>query len=155
MVIAASYTDKGGNNIKALTGNAVATLHSNTFGFKGTEKIKGFGTYRGGGTTVLIFPAGDGSFALDSIDLTGVKAINVNSRWRDEAKNIGFEVRLDAPDGKLLGKGSVAPKKGQQMAAIAIPVEPVTDGQLHAVYFVYSSQEKIKGGVASVQFSGK
>jgi len=155
MVIAASYTDKGGNNIKALTGNAVAALHSNTFGFKGTEKIKGFGIYRGGGATILVFPAGEGSFAIDKIDLSGVKSINVNSRWQDEAKNIGFEVRLDAPDGKLLGKGSVAPKKGQQMSATNIPVETVTDGQLHTIYFLYSSQEKIKGGVASVQFSGK
>ena len=30
MVLAASYTDKGGNNIKALTGNATVSLRSNT-----------------------------------------------------------------------------------------------------------------------------
>ena len=156
MVISASYTDKGGNNIKALTGSAAASLHSNTFGFKGKEKIKGFNTYRGGGGTLLIFPAGEGWFGIDTIDLTGVKSINVNSRWQAEIPKIAFEVRLDAPDGKLLGKGSMpASKKGQQTGAATIPIEGVTDKQLHTVYFLYNGQEKIKGGVVSVQFNGK
>ncbi len=156
MVISASYTDKGGNNIKALTGNAVASLHSNTFGFKGNEKVKGFGTYRGGGTTLFIFPVGAGWFGVENIDLSGVKSINVNSRWQDVAPNIAFEVRLDAPDGKILGKGSMAaPKKGQQAGSTNIPIEMVNDAQLHTVYFLYNSQEKIKGGVVSVQFNGK
>lgn len=156
LVISASYTDKGGNNIKALTGNANASLHSNTFGFRGTEKINGFSKYRAGGATILVFPVGTAWFGIDQIDLTGVKSVNVNNRWQDEGKPISFEARLDAPDGKLLGKGSMpAPKKGQQAGAVPITLEPVTDGQLHTIYFLYNSQEKIKGGVASVQFNGK
>src|SRR5947199_1451623 len=42
LVLSASYTDKGGNNIKALTGRSAVVLNSNTISFTGKEKIKGF-----------------------------------------------------------------------------------------------------------------
>ncbi|MEO5682455.1 MAG: ThuA domain-containing protein [Chitinophagaceae bacterium] len=156
LVIAASYTDKGGNNIKALTGNAVASLHSNTITFRGNEKLNGFVPYKGGGMNLLIFPAAEGWFAVENIDLTGVRSIAVNSRWQNMPKGFDVEARLDAPDGKLLGKGSMPdPKKGQQSGAVILPVEPVADGKMHSIYFLYKGKEAIKGGVASVQFNAK
>ena len=36
-----------------------------------------------------------------------------------------------------------------------VPIEAVTDGKFHAVYFLYMPQEKIQGGVTAVQFNGK
>ncbi|HTL09876.1 MAG TPA: PQQ-dependent sugar dehydrogenase, partial [Chitinophagaceae bacterium] len=153
MVIAASYTDKGGNNIKALTGNAVASLHSNTFSARSVTKMNGVTSFRAGGMTILILPAGEAWFAFDNIDLTGVSSITVNSRWQDEGRKLDFEARLDAPDGKLLGKGSMAaPAKGIQMGDAVLPITPVTDGQLHSIYILYHGQDKIKGGVVAVQF---
>ena len=156
LVLAASYTDKGGNNIKALTGNATASLHSSTFTFKGTEKLNGFVPYKGNGMNILVFPATEGSFGMENIDLTGVHSININSSWLEMPKGFSFEARLDAPDGKVLGKGSMpAPKKGVQSGVAKLAIEPVTDGKFHSVYFVYKGEDKIKGGVASVQFNGK
>ncbi|HTE13132.1 MAG TPA: hypothetical protein VK645_19270, partial [Chitinophagaceae bacterium] len=97
-----------------------------------------------------------GWFGIDSMDLTGVRSIAVNSRWQELPKGFDFEARLDAPDGKLLGKGALpAPIKGQQSGVAILRVEPVTDGKFHSIYFLYKGQEKIKGGVASVQFNAK
>ena len=157
MVLSASYTDKGGNNIKALTGNNSVSLRSNTISFTGNEKVKGFTTLKYGGNNVMVFPAGEGWFALDQIDLTGVKAVNLTVGWQATPKNgISIEARLDAPDGKLLGKGTMpVAKKGQQFGVLQVPFETVTDGKFHTIYFVYKAQEAMQAGIMSLQFNGK
>ncbi len=157
LVLSASYTDKGGNNSRALTGSSAVSLRSNTLFFTGKEKAQGFTTYRSGGANIRVFPAADGWVALDSIDLTGVRAVTLSSGWRDApTKPLMFEIRLDAPDGKLLGKGTMpVAKKGQQAGDAMVPIEPVADGKFHAVYIMYKAQEPVQGGVRSVKFSSK
>jgi hypothetical protein len=157
MVLSASYTDKGGNNIKALTGSKTFSLRSNTVAVTGTEKLKGFTYVKFNGNSVLVFPAADGWFAMDQIDLTGVGSMNIIVGWQTAPKaGISFEARLDAADGKLLGKGSLpTPAKGQQGGIVAVPIEPIADGKFHTVYFVYKSTEAIQAGVTSVQFNVK
>ncbi|MEP6583299.1 MAG: ThuA domain-containing protein [Ginsengibacter sp.] len=156
MVLSASYTDKGGNNIKALTGNNSLALRSNTISFSGTEKTKGFNPLKYNGMTILLFPAAEGWLAIDSIDLSGVRSINIVNGWQAPPKGLAFEVRMDAPDGKLLGNGSMPPpQKGQQFGVVNVPVATITDGKFHAVYLIYKPQEPISGGVVSVQFNAK
>jgi len=155
LVLSASYTDKGGNNIKALTGDNSIALQSNTLSFTGNEKVKGFTLYKAPTNNLFLFPAGEGWFAFENIDLTGVRSVNLTSGWQTlPKKGLNFEARLDAPDGKLLGKGSIpAPAKGQQYGIIRVPIEMVNDGRFHSVYFLYKGQEPIGGGVMSVQFN--
>ena len=155
MVISASYTDKGGNNIKALTGSNAVSLRSNTLTFNGTETNKGFGTYKLNNTTIMILPAAGGWLATDNIDLTGVHSINIICGWQDPPKKgLGFEVRLDSPEGTLLGSGAMgAGKKGQQFGPIHVPFKTAGDGKLHHVYIIYKPQETILGGITSVQFN--
>ena len=157
MILAASYSDKGGNNIKALTGNAAVTLGSNLVSFRGNEKTNGFTPFKYNGMSLLILPQAAGWFALDSIDLTGVTSININSMWQAAPKGgMQFEIRADAPDGKLLGKGNMpVPKKDQKGGAAAVPVAATTDGRFHTLYFLYTPQEAIQGGVTNVQFNAK
>ena len=157
LVLSASYTDKGGNNIKALTGNSVASLRSSTISFEGNEKLSGFTPIKYSGMNLVIFPAKDGWFACNKVDLTGVKSINLTSMWQTAPKgSISFEARLDAPDGKLLGKGSMAvPKKGSVAGITTIKFDAVKDGNMHEVYFLYHPQEQFTGGVTSLQFSSK
>ncbi len=155
MVLSASYTDKGGNNIKSLTGSNSVALRSNTISFTGNEKVKGFTIFKYNGNNVMIFPATDGLFAVDSIDLTGVHSVNLINGWQAPPdKSIDYEVRLDASDGKIIGKGSMpTPKKGQQSGIAKIPLETVTDGRFHTIYFIYKPQQPIVGGVRSVTFN--
>jgi cytochrome c len=154
LVLSASYTDKGGNNIKALTGNSTVSLPGNTVSFTGKEKVKGFTIFKNGGRNIMLFPS-EGWFAVDKVDLTVVRSINLTCGWQVAPKTgISVEARLDAPDGRLLGKGTMpVPQKGQQSGIVKIPFEKVTDGKFHSVYFIYKAQETISGGIMSVQFN--
>ena len=158
MVISASYTDKGGNNIKALTGKTTVSLRSNSVYFTGLEKLKSFTPYKYNGQFIMVFPAKDGWVASDSVDLTGVRRIGLLCAWQTAPKNsLDFEARLDAPDGKVLGKGTMPPvtKKGQQSGMAKIPIGAVTDGALHSVYILYKAKEPVAGGIQLVQYDSK
>ena len=155
LVLSASYTDKGGNNIKALTGNSSASLKNNMVLFSGKEKTNGFTTYKYNGMNVMVFPATEGWFALDNIDLTGVKSLLINSSWKAApTKALAFEARLDEPDGKVLGSGSMPVAGKTQKGGVAkLPITTVADGKMHTIYILYKSQEKLQAGITSVQFS--
>jgi cytochrome c len=158
MVLSASYTDKGGNNIKALTGKTTVSLRSNSVYFTGLEKVKGFSPYKYNGKQVMLFPGGVGWVATDSTDLTSIRRINLTCGWETAPqKSLDFEARLDRPDGKLLGKGEMPPVTGkqQQHGIASIPIDAVTDGGMHAVYILYSGKEAVTGGIQFVQFSSK
>lgn len=160
LVLSASYTDRGGNNIKALTGNSSIALPGNTISFKGTEKVQGFTPMKFGGMNLLLLPQAGGWFAIDSVDLTGVKSANLVMGWQEAPKTgLDFEARLDAKDGKVIGQGSVpSPKAGQKTATAHINLEGVNDGKFHSVYFVYKPKDPklaMQVGVNAVQFSGK
>jgi len=158
MVISASYTDKGGNNTKALTGKTTVSLRSNRVFFTGLEKVNGFAPYKYNGEQVMIFPSGAGWVAMDSLDLTGVHRLSLACGWQTAPKgSLDFEARLDGPDGRLLGKGSIPPvtNKGQQSGSASIPVEAVKDGAMHTVYIRYAGKEPVAGGIQFVQFNSK
>jgi cytochrome c len=158
MVISASYTDKGSGNTKALTGKSTVSLRSNTLYFTGQEQVKGFASYAYNGHTIRVFPAGDGWIALDSLDLTGVRSINLNCGWQTPPKgSLTFEVRLDGPGGKSLGMGVMpaGTNKGQMSGIAHVPIGEVTDGNLHSIYFLYKGKGPVAGGVMSLQFNAK
>jgi cytochrome c len=158
LVLSASYTDKGGNNIKALTGTNSVSLRNNTLAFTGKEKVKGFTTYKMGPATLMVMPAQEGWFALDEIDLTDVKSVSLAAGWQEGPKApVEFEVRLDAPDGKSVGKGTMAAAaKGQKGGIIKVPIQAVPDGKFHTLYFIYkpnSANSTMQSGISTVQFN--
>ena len=162
LVLSASYTDKGGNNIKALTGRNIVVLNSNTVLFSGREKTKGFTNAKYNDINYMVMPKEGGWFSLDSIDLTEVKSANIMMGWESVPPVYGydFEIRLDAPDGKLLGKGSLLPPQNksthQGMAHIAL--QPVTDKQFYTLYIIGKPKdvnEKTPTGIGAVQFNAK
>jgi len=157
LVLTASYTDKGGNNIKPLTGNAFVSLGSSVYTFTGTEKLNGFSVYNANGNNFLVLPQSSGWFSISHTDLTGVRSIALSIGSRTASKsNYPFEIRLDAPDGKVISKSSV-PKAGTPVL-LHIDIDPVTDGKFHDIYFVYQPAKggpELQAGVASVQFNGK
>ena len=160
LVVSASYTDKGGNNIKALTGRNSAALSSNFVNFTGKEKVSGFTVANFNGNNYMIAPAKQGWFALEGIDLTGVGSINLMAAWQVPPKiGFDFEIRLDSETGKLLGTGSLAAPtdKKAQGGPVHVALTPVTDGAMHAVYVVAKRKVGEAGLVALVgaQFGGK
>lgn len=161
LVISATYTDKGGNNIKALTASNALALPSSYVSFSGKEKLASFKHFRMNNSNLLVLPENqEGWFALDSIDLTGVRSVEVLAGWmQDPGTSLEFEVRLDSPTGELLGKGRMpAPKRDQKSGSAKVPVSMVNDGKFHSVYIVYKpGKTKIEtpAGVTGVKFSAR
>lgn len=160
LVLSASYTDKGGNNSKALTGSNSIALRSNTLFFDGSEELNGFTSMTFNSTRFVMLPQGEGWVALSNIDLTDVKSVSAILGWQTApSSGIDLELRMDAPDGKLLGKGSMpTPDKKQQRGTVAMPIESITDGKLHKLYVVYKPRQgagSIQAAMVNLQFSGK
>ena len=108
----------------------------------------------------MVLPQGEGWFGNDSIDLTGVKSVNILTGWQEAAEfGFDFEVRLDAPDGKLLGKGNMPlPKKGELMGIAHVKLEPLAGGGFHKLYFIYKPKDSmtaVQAQVTGVEFNGK
>ena len=158
LVLTASYTNKPGNNIKPLTGNALISLPGNNYFFSGNEKMKAFSVYSSGGKNFLVIPHEEGWFMIGHTDLTDVHSINIFINSLVAAKSdYPFEIKIDSPDGKVIGKGT-APKLEDKSSVVHINIDPVTDGNFHDIYFMYkpgNGGAEVKAGVASVQFNGK
>jgi cytochrome c len=157
MVISASYTDKGGNNIKSLTGHHSVALAGNTVSFTGSEKHNGFSTAKNNGTNYFVFSGKAGWFALDSVDLSSVRNVTLMGGLQEGAASpVDIELRLDTESGTLLGKGQLPlTPKGKQPAPVRIPLMAVTGGELHKVFLVYKTKENVTGGIAAIQFNAK
>ena len=160
LVLSASYTDKGGSNSKALTGSNSIVLRSNNLGFTGKEEVNGFTGGSFGGIRYMLLPQGEGWLALDSIDMADVRSITAKAGWETAPPSgIDLELKLDAPHGKLIGKGSMpAPAKNQKAGTVNLPVESVNDGRFHKLYFIYKPRKgsgPIEAGLAGLEFNWK
>ena len=109
----------------------------------------------------MVMPKEEGWFSLDSIDLTDVKSANIMMGWQDApVYGYDFEIRLDAPDGKSLGKGSLLPpqNKSTRQGIAHIALQPVDDKQFHTLYIIAkpkNANEKAQAGIGGVQFNAK
>lgn len=162
MVITASYTDQGEDNVRALTGSTSVILQGNTVSFNPTTKVEQFQAVSYNGMDLLLVPKADGWFMLPNVDLTGVKSVNIMAVWQS-APNFGldFEMRLGAPDGRLVGTGNMSvPKKGQQNGIVAIKLNEAINEKVGEVYFVLKPDASVIGSedtaaLLNVTFLGK
>ena len=160
LVITARYTDKGTNGSKPLTGFGSTVLRSNSVSLTGQEKNKGFSSVNVNGNTFVLIPNSDGWIALEKISLAGVKNLIVTTGWQvAPASPVKFELRLDAPDGELVGTGKLEPAKAKgNTATFIIPLKQVTDGKEHTIYIVTTPDTPGVNqalGLASLVFSAK
>lgn len=122
--------------------------------------MKGFSTTKYNDINYMVVPKEEGWFSLDSIDLTGVKSANILMSWQEPpAYGYDFEIRLDAPDGKSLGNGSLpSQNKSTQQGMVQIALQPVEDKQFHTLYIIAkpkNANEKAQVGTAGIQFNAK
>lgn len=162
MVIKASYTDNGETNAPALTGVGSVVLQGSTVPFTPTTKNKGFMPVSFDGTDLLLAPKDEGWFAFEDIDLKGVKAAYITAGWQVPPNaGIHFEMRLNAPDGKLVGAGTMpTPVEGQPGGMIVIPLSEPLDVKANEIYFVHkpiSGEDRGDAPVAlvNVRFDSK
>jgi cytochrome c len=143
MVISATYTDKGAPGSKPLSGAANATLRYPTLYLEDATIFKEYGLSRDGGNYYFDIPGKKAWFGVPNVDLTDVKGFQFKLDWmKVPTQEVVFELRLDAPDGKLLGTARLSTnqpplKKGVNgKGTLTGKFEPVTDGKLHTVYCV-------------------
>lgn len=114
LTISATYTDKGGPNIKPLSGSQYITLRNSKMGFG----------RRGG----------ERSIATDSIDLSTVKSAAIMVGYGKEVPAGTLEIHLDGETGEKLGEFSFtgAPAAGQTV--LHATLREVNDGRPHRLF---------------------
>ena len=158
LVLSASYTDKGGNNIKALTGSNSIILKNSSVGFSGNETVEGFTRFTYNEIHGLVYPKGTGWFGLGPYDLSGVGSVDLITAWQVlPASGFTFEARLDSKEGNVIGRGSMpVPRAGQKSGIVHIPIEPVNDGAMHTIYFIYKADaHPAEGYLIRVHFNAR
>lgn len=160
LVLTATYTDKGGNNIKPMTGSQSIALRNNKMMFYGANDLKGYTFVDFNGMRFMITPLAQGWFSMDDLDLSGINSAVLAAGWQ-KAPAVGFEfeLRLDTPDGKLLGSARLGPQPASKApmggTALMFKIDPVTDGKLHKLYIVSKPVDKEDGqiGLQSLQLN--
>lgn len=158
--LSASYTDKGGNNIKPLSDNYVVTLRSPKVMFGRVKKMQEYKNENKNNMRLMITPKKEGWFMLDSIDLTSISKANLMIVWEKPAQSgYSFELRLDAPDGKLLGSFTL-PGGGQSgnektpfvFKELSSAFAAVTDGNKHNLYIVSRPKDPAEPNQVGLQW---
>ncbi len=157
MVLTASYTDNGAEGAIPLTGSTRVALRSNTVGFSGKIESKDMMAVTFGGQDLLVLNGAKGWFKLDDIDLTGVKAITLGAGWQEAPKvAYNFDVRINGPEGDIIGKGTLAPvPPGTPGAAITIPLttKPVGKQTLYITGAVEEGKEPAMVALMNATFN--
>ncbi len=154
MVLTASYTDNGVGEARPLTGVKSVTLMGSTVYFSNATRQQGMSVVNFNGLDLLVVPENESWFAVEDIDLTGVKSAVLAAGWQaPPASGLDFEMHLDAPDGKLIGTGSLSKSaEGQQGGVIPIKMTSEVSEKVKAVYFVYKpQQEEKRSGVVALR----
>jgi cytochrome c len=144
LVISATYTDKGGENIRPLTGSNSMVLKSNTIDLAMAGELSVFTKMVFDGRTLLMVPNQAGSFSLPATDLTGIGSISLMTASQEPIKvPVDFEIRLDSPKGPVIAKGTHQPSEGFKAPNMpilthqaSIPVTGTPDGKKHKLYLV-------------------
>ncbi len=131
MVLTASYTDGGAGGAIPLTGSSSIALSSNTLEFSEATPTQGMMAVNFAGQDLLLLQGAEGWLELDAIDLRGVGAVVLAVGWQEAPKvAYNFDVRLGAPDGEIIAKGTLAVQPaGAQGGAIVMPLTAAPSGK--------------------------
>lgn len=148
MVLTASYTDKGGEKVSALTGVHTLKIGSSTRDFKDLELVEGFNPVNFGDMNLAVVPAEGGWFALEDIDLKGINKIVFTTGWQvAPSKGMKLSMRSEGPEGPILGHGTLAtPVKGTPGGMFVLNITEPIQGKFEKLYFTYDPEEADKLG---------
>ena len=160
--LSASYTDKGAGDVRPLTGYATAQLKSSSLSFSEQIKHEGMMPITFNNMDLFLLPPTECWFALEDLDLSGVRGANLMVGWQQPpATGLYFEMRLNAPDGPLIGSGEMPkPVGGQEGGLVALRMNKPYELKGQEVYFVYKPEfgdERRETPVAlmNISFSGR
>lgn len=151
VIIRASYTDKSVNGVPSTTAQDMLVLKSPTLIPASADEVEGVQLFEFNERKLGIVQKTGAYLKYENIDLTGLKAVVCTVTTPVDRMNAagGFiEVRMDSPDGKLLGTSQeLVPAEGEVQRVpptqAMIPLEPTTGKQ--TIYFVYKSNTAEEG----------
>jgi len=163
MIITASYTDNGAPGAVPLTNVVRKVLSSNFVSVLSAVEIVDWQKFKFDGMDLLILPRSGGTFALENVDLSGVKNINLIAGWQKApTKPVELEIRNGGPDGEVIGKGGLLPpEEGSSQGVIALTLGDGISGKHDKITFTYNPDKEDKLGmldamaVVGIQFSGE
>jgi cytochrome c len=138
-ILSATYFDKGADKVPSLSASSSIALRNGMLGANQVDELNLARkvTYQGNTSLENVV---DGAFAgYKKLDLTGVKKATLLTFVLDPEQNPGgeIEIRLDKPDGKLLGKVTASNKKGLSSLVTGL------DGEsgFHDLYIVFKNPQ--------------
>lgn len=111
-IIRAAYTDRGANDVPSHTTDSVILLRSPKIFPLRADIIEG--ALRDQLDEYVFLTARHNAFiAFNDVDLTGIRQISFRPNWHlyDIYPGGKVEVRLDSPDGELIGQTEIAPEQ--------------------------------------------
>ena len=129
LTIAASYTNKGDNNSRPLTGMGAAMLGNSRISFEEPRKLLAGGLHR------------------DYIDLGTIRSAVLEIEWsKMPAAAHTFELRLDSANGRKIGEfaGVTARPESNNdhvIQKVKTPIEPLEDGKMHNIYIINTGMD--------------
>ena len=136
LIISASYSSKGVNNVKALTDRKILVRIPTLYIMTGHEKMGGFHLANKNNISFLQTNTPTSWFSVDSIDLTGISSFVINAEWEKQPASVyHFDIRLDSASGRQIGKGKLIQSAGKTPSKEAkYLLEPVTDKKFHDLF---------------------
>ena len=153
--LTASYTDQGGSGAKPLTGSKTVFLRNSTIDAGEFKSVTGFTTKDSSGNIYLILPQGQGALKTKQVDLTGIKAIELNGFSYGLAATYHVEIRTDSENGTTIGQGVFTFGANKNKASVSIPIQSTAAGKLSDVIIVFKSDVPLKNSrplLKSVRF---
>ena len=154
LYLTATYTDNGGSGgLKPLTAKKTLVLRNSKMSMKEVRKMENFSNLDSAAVRYLVAPKGIGNFLIDSIDLTGITALELSFISPVPLSN-GYilEVRSNDPNGAMLGQADLTPAMTiKKTGTITIPLTGSADAYLHNIYFVVKAKDPMETGKLLLQ----
>ncbi|MGY3051942.1 cytochrome c [Pedobacter sp. UYEF25] len=127
----ASYTDNGASGLRPLSTTYELNLRNSTIAASDIKDFSNFDVKEMQQSQVLELSKTSGWLKLKNIDLTNIKAINIDFE-NDVDRSMQTEIRLDDVNGKLVGSST-----GQ-----IVNLNKITDGKYHNLFIVFTQLSK-------------
>ncbi len=110
VILRAVYSDQGVDGLPPLAGDSIQVLRSPLLAVGQSTDRKAVDVNARGATVRV-----GGQLAFRDLDLTGVRSVEVSAAAFEGAGHRGgdIELRLDGPDGEVIGRGKVEPAPGR------------------------------------------
>lgn len=161
MILNASYTDRGGANIKPLSSSTTAYLRNSKISFEELGENSGYDSFDMDGQTILLAPTGRGYFTLNEVDLTDLEGIDFTAGSQNPlVYGYQVEARIGAPDGPLIGQSVLRKKPGEgrsqytfQLTFNEVPEQGLQD--LYIVTEALNENETVNLAFLSMEMKSK